>query len=93
MREYFTKIKGCCDVLNVSGYKITGEDHLLYIMSGLGAEYNPVMVSISSKIDPISVSELSSLLLSFKARLEGMSFSTFSKEGSSPTVLELQLTK
>lgn len=85
MREYLNQIKGCVDILNASGYKVKQEDHILYIMSCLGSEYNPVMVSVSSKMDPITSQELSSLLLSFEARLENNVSSKFSNEGSSPS--------
>ncbi|KAL8480926.1 hypothetical protein ACS0TY_027444 [Phlomoides rotata] len=86
MREYLNKTNGCCDVLNASGHKITSEDHMLYIISGLGTEYNPFMVLISSKFDPILVSEISSLLLSFEVRLEGVISPSFSMDGSPTTV-------
>lgn len=86
MREYLNKIKGCCDVLNASGHFVSNEDQILYILSGLGQEYNPVVVSVSSKVDPISVGDVSALLLSFEARLECASTPSFSTDGSGPSV-------
>lgn len=86
MREYLHKIKGCCDILNASGYRVTYEDHLLYIMSGLGAEYNPIMVSIITRFDPITVAEISSLFLTFEARLESIVNASFRIDGSAPSV-------
>lgn len=39
----------------------------------LGQEYNPVVFSVLSKVDPIPVGDVGTLLLSFEARLEGVS--------------------
>lgn len=87
MRDYLNKIKSCCDILNASGHKISDEDQVLYILSGLGTEYNPVMVNVSSRFEPLAVADVSSLLLSFEARLENNNVvASFSNDGSNPTV-------
>lgn len=39
------------------------EDYITYVLSGLGAEYNALVVSVTSKRENFSVSEMSSLLL------------------------------
>lgn len=82
MREYLNKIKSFC----ASSHRVSDEDHLPYIVSRLGAENNLVMVSISTRFDHISVSEISSLLLTFEARLDSVVNSSFSTDGSGPSV-------
>lgn len=49
MREYLSKMKGCCDVLASVGYKLSSEDKILHILAGLGPEYDSVMVTFTSK--------------------------------------------
>lgn len=74
MREFFNKVKSCCDVLASVGHRISDEAQILHILSGLGSEYGSVMVSITSRIEPCSIADVHALLLSFESRLE--SFST-----------------
>lgn len=74
-------------MLNASGHKINQEGHVLYVMSGLGSNYNPVMVNVSSKIDPVSIGDVSALLVSFEARLGNIVAAVkFSTGGSNPSV-------
>ncbi|KAH6808195.1 hypothetical protein C2S51_029303 [Perilla frutescens var. frutescens] len=47
MVEYLNKVKNYCDILGVAGERVCDENHILHILTGLGAEYNPVMVSIT----------------------------------------------
>ncbi|KAL3639631.1 hypothetical protein CASFOL_017538 [Castilleja foliolosa] len=72
MREYLNKVKSCCDLLSAAGERLSESDQLLYILGGLGVEYNPVLVSITSRspLQPISLNEVHSILLSLENRLE-----------------------
>ncbi|KAK6116468.1 hypothetical protein DH2020_049761 [Rehmannia glutinosa] len=70
MKEYLNKIKSCCDLLGSAGEPVSQRDQLMYILSGLGPEYNSVVVSATSRLEPWSLSELHALLLSFENRLE-----------------------
>lgn len=70
MREYLNKVKACCDTLAAAGQKLSEEDQILHILAGLGSEYDAVMVSITSKTEPFSLKDVSSLLLSYESRLE-----------------------
>ncbi|KAK6131263.1 hypothetical protein DH2020_034998 [Rehmannia glutinosa] len=82
MREYLNKIKTCCDVLAAAGEPISDKYQVLYILGGLGSEYNPVLVSITSRITPCSLMETHALLLSFENRLEVFDNFQVSPEGS-----------
>lgn len=73
MREFLNKVKSCCDVLASVGHKISYEDQILHIISGLGSEYDSIMVSIISRVEPHFVANVHALLLSFKLRLESHS--------------------
>lgn len=85
MTEYLSKMKSCCDLLRAAGCKIEEEDQILHILSGLGREYDPVMVTITSKVEASTVQEVTALLLSFEARLETAKHSPLNLEGSQPT--------
>ncbi|KAL3652522.1 hypothetical protein CASFOL_002203 [Castilleja foliolosa] len=74
MREYLNKIKSCCDLLSAAGERVTESDQVLYVLGGLGVEYNPVLVSITSRspTQPITLNEVHAILLSLENRLETM---------------------
>lgn len=85
MRDYLNKIKSCCDVLASAGQKIGEEDQVLHILSGLGSEYDPVMVSVTSRAEPCSLKEVHAMLLSFESRLEvSSSTAVVNVDGSVP---------
>jgi len=68
--EYFAKIKSLCDEMAASGKPLDDEEIVAYIFNGLDQEYNPVVTSMVTKREPISVSEAFSQLLSFQMRLD-----------------------
>lgn len=70
MKEYLNKIKTCCDTIGSTDEKVSDENQILHILAGLGSEYNPVMVSLTSRREPLSIREVNGLLLSYENRLE-----------------------
>ncbi|KAK6131406.1 hypothetical protein DH2020_034849 [Rehmannia glutinosa] len=82
MREYLSKIKGCCDVLAAAGEAISDKDQVIYILGGLSSDYNSVVVSVTSRHVPCTLMELHALLLSFETRLENTDNAPISVEGS-----------
>ncbi|CAA0842158.1 Unknown protein, partial [Striga hermonthica] len=70
IREYFNKVKGICDLLAAAGHKISENDQILHLLAGLGSDYNPVVISITSRTEACSMMEAYSILLSFESRLE-----------------------
>ncbi|CAA0824703.1 Unknown protein, partial [Striga hermonthica] len=88
MRDFLNQVKSCCDILVASGQKVTEEEQIMYILAGLGHDYNPVMVSIMSKTEALSLREVQSLLLTFETRLEAMNLEQpqYSFDGSAPNV-------
>ncbi|KAL3652810.1 hypothetical protein CASFOL_002491 [Castilleja foliolosa] len=90
MREYLAKVKMCCDLLATTGNPVSQSDQLMHILSGLGSEYDPVMVTVTAGINSFGLNDVQALLLSFEARLENaMSMSSagaINTDGSQPTV-------
>ena len=70
MAEYLGKIKTLTDeVACCTGVPLPDPEIVSKIMAGLGLDYNPVVSALSARVEPVSVQELYSQLLSFDARL------------------------
>ncbi|XP_042007255.1 uncharacterized protein LOC121755891 isoform X1 [Salvia splendens] len=85
MKDYLSKMKTCCDLLGATGCRIEEEDQILYILGGLGREYDSVVVTVTSKAESSTVQDVSALLLSFESRIEADKNSSINLEGSQPT--------
>lgn len=72
MVEYLHKMKMCVDNLVVAAHPVTDDDLILYILGGLGQEFDVVVVSVTVRAELISLSNLQGLLLSYEYHLEQM---------------------
>ncbi|KAK2662626.1 hypothetical protein Ddye_001200 [Dipteronia dyeriana] len=70
MTEYLLKKKSIIDVLAYSGYGMTEKDKIMYVLSGLGAEYDSFVIPITSMQNCYSMPEITALLLTHEARIE-----------------------
>ena len=70
MREYINKMKSCVDLLASAGQPLTPEDQILHLLAGLGPEYNPVLVSVTTRPQPYSLHDVKALLMTFESRLD-----------------------
>jgi hypothetical protein len=52
------------------------DDIMLFLLGGLNSEYDSFVTSITTLVDPISIDDLYSHLLAYKARLEHNSTSS-----------------
>ncbi|KAK6141030.1 hypothetical protein DH2020_025211 [Rehmannia glutinosa] len=86
IRDYLSKMKGLFDALAAAGKKIDESDQVMHILGGLGSEYNSVVVSVSSRLEPYTVPQIQALLLSFESRLEAITTATenINTDGSVP---------
>ncbi|KAK6131838.1 hypothetical protein DH2020_034412 [Rehmannia glutinosa] len=82
MRNFINKVKLCCDALCAAGHKIKEVDQVLHICAGLSTEYDPIVCAITSRGEPLSLSDASALLLSFEARMEGHNPSVFDENNT-----------
>lgn len=69
MREYLTKMKTYCDLLEAAGHKTSKTKHVLSIMNGLDEEYEAVVV-LSSKETTHTLQHVHPTLLAHVARLD-----------------------
>ncbi|KAJ9692772.1 hypothetical protein PVL29_011723 [Vitis rotundifolia] len=66
MLDYMLRIRNICDNLTAVGELVSEQDQIMAILGGLGPEYNPFVVTITSRAEPISVEELQSHLMVFE---------------------------
>uniref|UniRef100_A0A803Q3J9 Integrase catalytic domain-containing protein n=1 Tax=Cannabis sativa TaxID=3483 RepID=A0A803Q3J9_CANSA len=71
--DYILKMKGYADHLAAAGQAISDEDLALYILGGLGSEYESIVVSLTSRSEPLTLQELQFMLHSHEVRLQQLS--------------------
>ena len=70
MLKYLFKIKKIVDNLSTIEEYVTEQDHILYILGGLGYEYNSFVMSITSHTDAPNLDDINSLMLAYESLLE-----------------------
>ncbi|KZV45700.1 hypothetical protein F511_26726 [Dorcoceras hygrometricum] len=70
MKDYLSKMKGYIDILAACGHSIPEDDQILYVLGGIGVEYDSVVVHVTSRVDTLNLSEVGALLLAHEARIE-----------------------
>lgn len=68
--EYVSKMKSLADEIATTGKPLDEEDLVSYILAGLDYDYNPLVSSVATRVEPLMVAELYALLLSFEQRME-----------------------
>jgi len=67
---YFQKAQGFSHLLAAVGKPIEASELVTHILAGLGAEYDPVVTSVTTRQDSISLNDLYGFMLSYELRLE-----------------------
>ncbi|XP_031258277.1 uncharacterized protein LOC116116323 [Pistacia vera] len=70
MNDYVLRMKEFADKLNASGVHIEDEELLMYILDGLGSEYDVVIANLTSTVSQITFQEAPFLLHKHELRLE-----------------------
>ena len=73
IKDYVLKMRNIADMLSASGKPIPDEDLILYILGGLGLEFETIVVNITSRSEAISLQEVHYLLQSHEICLEQLS--------------------
>ncbi|TXG73048.1 hypothetical protein EZV62_001627 [Acer yangbiense] len=68
--EYIMKKKCVFDALSHTGYGISEEDKIMYVLSGIGPEYDPFVIPVTSMPNSYSLPEITALLLTHKTRID-----------------------
>lgn len=70
--DYFAKMKGFADDMAVAGRPLDDGELIEHILTGLNAEFESLVSALVTRVEPISVEELYSQLLTFKTRMDLM---------------------
>jgi len=68
--EYFGRMKTLADEMASAGRKLEDEELVSYILTGLDLDFDPVVSAVTARVEPISVAELYTQLISHEQRLE-----------------------
>ncbi|KAJ0987536.1 hypothetical protein J5N97_005892 [Dioscorea zingiberensis] len=68
--HYFRKVKNLADTLCAIGTPLRDDEVISYMLAGLGPEFDSLVTSVTTCVDPMSLSELYAHMLSFELRLE-----------------------
>ena len=68
--EYFAKMKGLADEMASAGKKIEDEELVSNILTGLDEPFDPVVSAVAARVEPITMNELYTQLVSFEQRME-----------------------
>ena len=70
MNTYLLDIKKVTNQLAIIGSLVSTEEHIEVLLDGLLTEYNSMVTSIISRLDPSSIDEMEALLLAVESRIE-----------------------
>ncbi|CAN6284799.1 unnamed protein product [Urochloa humidicola] len=70
VEEYFGKIKKLGDEMAAAGRPLEDEELIEYIITGLGEDFNPLVTSLCTRLEPLKLGEFYSQLLNFESRMD-----------------------
>ncbi|XP_044363577.1 ATP-dependent RNA helicase glh-2-like [Triticum aestivum] len=68
MVDYFTKVKGFTDALAAARKQLDDEDIIIYLLTGLDSSYDPLVTSVTTRAEAISLNDVYSHMLDFEIR-------------------------
>jgi hypothetical protein len=68
--DYYNKMRSLTDDMAFSGTPLCDDELVSYILAGLDEDYNPVYSTVTSRVEPITPSELYVQLLGFEHHLQ-----------------------
>ena len=70
MNEYLLKKKSLLDALASAGNDIFEDDHILYILSGLNADYDAFVISVTTRTESMKIQDVCVMLLAHESRID-----------------------
>lgn len=55
--DFFVKMKGLVDDMALAGCKVEDEELVAYILTGLGEEFESIVLAVAASVEPISVKQ------------------------------------
>ncbi|KAF5478921.1 hypothetical protein F2P56_005442 [Juglans regia] len=87
--DYFHKAKTLATSLSAAGQPLSPSEFTIYLLVGLGSDYESLVTSITTQPDPLSSSQINSYLLNHESRLANQTQSLLS---SAPHVANTTIT-
>lgn len=75
--DYFHKLKTLSDTLAAYGQPLNGFEAVFFLLAGLGSKFDPLVTSITTRVDPISRDDIYGLLLAHEMGLEQQLANTY----------------
>lgn len=76
MNDYLLRIRHVVDLLAMVDNKLSVKDHISAIFDGLPPEYETVLLSFETRVEPFTVEDVESILLAQESRIEKRASST-----------------
>ena len=76
IHDYMLKMRSLSETLASAGQLISDDELTLYILGGLGHDYDSVVVNLTSRHDQVTLQEVQYMLQSQEMRLEQLNLST-----------------
>lgn len=67
---YFAKTKALADTLASTSHPLRDEEFISYLLAGLDVDYNPLVTSITTRTDALTISDVYAHLLNFEMHLD-----------------------
>jgi gag-polypeptide of LTR copia-type len=83
MQNYLDQKRSLADKLRLIGSPVSDADLQLFILHGLSIDYDPLVVSLTSRSEAVSFNELTGLLLTHEQRLQKHSLAVTDTSSSS----------
>ncbi|KAB5514017.1 hypothetical protein DKX38_027923 [Salix brachista] len=75
IHDYMLKMKSLAETIVCAGQQISDDELILYILEGLGHDYDSVVVNLTSRHDQVTLQEVQYMLQSQEMRLEQLNSS------------------
>jgi hypothetical protein len=70
LTNYFYKLKTLSDTLVACGQPLNDFEAVSFLLAGLGLKFDPLVTSVTTRVDPISRDDIYGLLLAHEMRLK-----------------------
>ncbi|XP_042962649.1 uncharacterized protein LOC122296919 [Carya illinoinensis] len=67
--DYYRKLKHLSDIMSAAGTPLTSKEFISYLLAGLSNNYDALVTSITTRLEPLSPETLYNLLLTHECRL------------------------
>lgn len=67
--DYFHRAKSLAASLGTTGQPLSSSEFAVYLLTGLGTDYDPLVTSLTTRVDPLSPQQIYNFLLAHESRL------------------------